>query len=213
MRRFYLSVIMCAAMILAACSGDMGVEDQFLPKYQLSFRADLDSRIFDRVTMEGDRYVWIGNEQLGVYIASQTPTLNAKASITLDEWGLAHCSTAVHSFEVADVMYTYLPYSQDNASTAPSAVAMSIPAEQRISAAGEFCGDAMPMVGDPYLLSVGEQDVPVRVRPLGSLLRFNLYASGDYAGEKVRSVAYTTTTPLAGEFVTDLTAGLLTIGG
>ena len=213
MRRFYLSVIMCAAMILAACSGDMGVEDQFLPKYQLSFRADLDSRIFDRVTMEGDRYVWIGNEQLGVYIASQPPTLNAKASITLDEWGLAHCSTAVHSFEVADVMYTYLPYSQDNASTAPSAVAMSIPAEQRISAAGEFCGDAMPMVGAPYLLSVGEQDVPVRVRPLGSLLRFNLYASGDYAGEKVRSVAYTTTTPLAGEFVTDLTAGLLTIGG
>ena len=213
MRRFSLCLILFAAMMMAACSGDAGVEEQLLPKYQLSFSANLDSEIPNRVSMDDGRYAWVGNEQMGVYIASATPTLNAKASLTIDEWGSAYCTTSVHSFAAADVMYTYLPYSQSNNSSSPSAVVMSIPAEQSVSSAGEFNGDAMPMVGDPYLLAEGVQSVPVRVRPLGSLLCFNLYASGDYAGEKVRSVAYTATTALAGDFTADLTAGRLTIGG
>lgn len=213
MRKFYQYVVLLAAVVMAACDSDTTTDNERLPNVPLTFRAEMNACPNDRVSIEDNCYHWVGDETLGVYVASATPTRNAKTSVTLDESGVAYCSTTVNEFAAADVMYLYMPYSQVNNTADATAARMCIPSEQSVEAAGELCGDAMPMVGNPYLLSEGEQAAPVRVRPLGGLLCFNLYASGNYAGENVVSVSYSTTTPLAGDFTADLTAGLLTITG
>ncbi len=170
---------------------------------ELTFGVDFDEHT--RIVLEDNKYCWEGGEMLGVFVASQTPTVNAQAAVDIRD-GFGYCSTVTSLFDDGDMMYGYYPYARDNSSCAPSNIVLAIPDLQIQSEAGRFNVENMPMTAEPVALTTGAEQAVMRLRALGGFLCFNVYASGDYAGEQVKSVMYVSDTAMSGSFAYDLTA-------
>lgn len=169
----------------------------------LTLRVDLDEQT--RVLFNEGKYAWEGDEVLGTYIMSSTPTVNAESAVELRD-GAAYCSLTA-PFAEGDKLYVYFPYSRDNANIMPRNVEFEISDEQTQTEAGVFEVDNMPMVAMPVSLSASATAQEVTMYALGGVVRVNIFASSKYAGEHVQGITYTTTdTPLAGTFNFDMTA-------
>lgn len=203
MKRLLNCMIAVAALAGWSCAGDMNTSVQPAQERKLTFGVDFDDRT--RIVLEDNKYCWEGGEALGVFVASQTPTLNAQAEVEVRD-GFGWCSTATRGFADGDMLYGYYPYSRDNAGRDMTGVELEIPDLQIQSEAGRFNVENMPMVAEPVVLTAGAEQARMSLRALGGFLRFNIYASGDYAGEKVQTVTFMSDTAMAGVFAYDLTA-------
>jgi len=203
-----------AALACWSCAGDMNTSVMPAGERELTFGVDFDERT--RIVLEDNKYCWEGGEMLGVFVASQTPTVNAQAAVDVRD-GFGYCSTVTSLFADGDMMYGYYPYARENSSCAPSNIVLTIPDLQIQSEAGRFNVENMPMVAEPVALTTGAEQAMMRLRALGGFLCFNVYASGDYAGEQVKSVMYLSDTAMSGSFAYDLTvagdAAMPAIGG
>lgn len=203
MKRLLNCMIAVAALAGWSCAGDMNTSVQPAQDRKLTFGVDFDDRT--RIVLEDNKYCWEGGEALGVFVASQTPTLNVPAEVEVRD-GFGWCSTATRGFADGDMLYGYYPYSRDNAGRDMTSVELEIPDLQIQSEAGRFNVENMPMVAEPVVLTTASEQARMNLRALGGFLRFNIYASGDYAGEKVQTITFVSDTPMAGVFVYDLTA-------
>lgn len=205
MKRLFVIIVAIATVLgLNSCQRD-AVEDSALVSKQLSFYVDLDEDT--RILFNDGLYAWQGNgeEVLGVYIDSTLPTVNAEAVVALQD-GRGICSTTTKDFVAGDKMFVYFPHSGANDAKGISQVSLTIPQAQSQSEAAVFNVVNMPMIGYPQTLG-SELTPQVTMRPMASLLQVKVYGSDAYAGELVRSVSYTTSGTIAGEFAVDLTSG------
>ena len=195
-----LATLLCLLMV--ACNS---AENEQISTNRLNIELTSESR----VAFANNKYHWQSGEQIGVYIAAQTPTVNVPATIQVrDQRG--YCSVDVATFQPSDILYAYLPYSEANSNA--KQVTLTIPTEQNVSAAGELAATAMPMVAEPYILT-NSSDVSLYFYPMGAILCYNIYATANYAGEKVVSVRYATSTPIAGAAKHDITSSNLELKG
>ncbi|MBQ9137792.1 MAG: DNA/RNA non-specific endonuclease [Alistipes sp.] len=200
-----MKIIAALILLIAAisCNKESGEQNDNALYSQINITLTTDSRI----AFEQNRYHWQGGESLGVYIASQSPTTNAVATIEVRD-GLGYCTMQTEPYSAGDILYAYTPHS--TASRNAEQVVLTIPSEQSVATAGEFPADAMPMVSDPYTLTESE-DISLMMRPVGSILCYNIYATADYSGEKVLSVRYATSTPIAGSVEHNITDSALNL--
>ena len=205
MRKFSIALLLLFVATLVACNNSNSESSSSKVDLKLALEAEPTSR----VSFAAGRYGWSGNEQLGLFVGSAQPTFNAKSSVSVAD-GRAYCSTSVYPFAAGDVLYGYMPYKTSNSGV--EAVSLEIPANQTLAAAGDL-GSVMPMVATPYTLGEGEQSAPITMRPLGGVVCFNIYASTNYAGEKVKSITYAANKPLAGAFEVNLLSESLAISG
>ena len=201
---FVCALLVCVAF-LSSCGND-STDQNSKPDVALKF--SLSTEAPSRVTFTDGLYAWEGNEMLGLFIASATPTLNAPSAVEVVD-GRGYCNASVYSFAAGDMLCAYMPYRSANVSI--GAVTLEIPAQQQLAAAGNITS-SMPMVAT-HILAADEQNAPVVMRALGGIIRFNVYASGDYAGEKVQRITYAADKAIAGEFAFNLTAEDLDITG
>ena len=202
MKRLLNCIVAVAALAGWSCAGDMNTSVLPAGERKVAFGVDFDDRT--RIVLEDNKYCWEGGEALGVFVASAAPTLNAQAEVEIRD-GFGWCSTATRDFAAGDMMYGYYPYSRENNSCVPTAVNLVIPDLQIQTEAGRFNVENMPMVAEPVALADGTEQARMYLRALGGFIRFNVYASGDYAGEKVQSIVFVADKSVAGGFVYDLT--------
>ena len=197
MKRFY--ILFCLTLLLAACNRVAEVD------MSRSLNISLDIAGQNRVALVDNRYTWQGDEQLGLYISSATPTQNAVSTVTVKD-GVGYTTAAVADYLAGDVLSCYMPYSTQSGDA--HSVTLTIPAEQSAPEAGIFPKDAMPMVAEPKPLTDGGE-VSLKMYPLGSFFCFRIYASTDYSLEKVVSVRYATSRAIAGSVKHDITSAEL----
>lgn len=203
MRKFIAAIIFVSAFSMFSCVNDNTDNASVGKNEGITLRVMLDD--CTRVGFTGEKYFWEGEEELGVYVNSSTPAVNVLSSVDVRSDG-GYCTVPVGSYSEGDALYAYYPYSRDNDMLSLDRVELQIPDAQVQSLAGVFNSENLPMVSDPVALASGEQSQVLHMRALGGFLCFNVYASGDYAGERVQSIVYRTgTTPSAGSFRFDLT--------
>ena len=201
MKRVILPLLL---LLATACNKGNDIQDI---ANQVSLTLDISMPTDGRVAFDNNSYSWQGGEQLGIYTSSATPTVNTLATISLRE-GKGYITANISAFEQGDKLFAYMPYNSQSSSA--SKVTLTIPTTQSVKSAGTFAGEAMPMVTAPHTLTEG-QAVNLTMQPLAGILCFNIYASDKYAGEKVSSVRYATSTPVAGSCQYDLTAETLAL--
>lgn len=174
MKRFWNCIVAVATLAGGwSCADDMNTSVQPAGGRELTFGVDFDDRT--RIVLEDNKYCWEGGEMLGVFVASQTPTLNVQAEVEVRD-GFGYCSVAASEFAGGDMMYGYYPYSREN-STA-SNVRLEIPDLQIQSEAGRFNVENMPMVAEPVALADGTEQARMYLRALGGFLCVNVYEIG-----------------------------------
>ena len=104
MKRLLNCMIAVAALAGWSCAGDMNTSVQPAQDRKLTFGVDFDDRT--RIVLEDNKYCWEGGEALGVFVASQTPTLNVPAEVEVRD-GFGWCSTATRGFADGDMPYGY----------------------------------------------------------------------------------------------------------
>ena len=201
MKRVILPLLL---LLATACNK---VNDIDNPTDGIGIALDISLPTDSRVAFDSHSYSWQGGEQIGLYTTSATPTTNIPATVSVRE-GKGYCTANINAFANGDTLYAYMPHNSQSSSA--SSVNISIPATQAVEAAGVFPGSAMPMVAAPYTLTEGES-ASLTMQPLAGILCFNIYATGQYSGERVSSVRYATSTPVAGSCQIDLTAQSLTL--
>lgn len=192
-------ILLCLVVIitLSACTATDAERQCRSLDISLSLEGDK-----SRVELSDDCYIWSGDEQLGLYINSATPSENILSAVTLRD-GVGYCSADVAEYVAGNNLYGYMPYSEQSGDI--HSVQLTIPTTQSVESAGDFPGDAMPMVSDPYTLTDGAE-AALKFYPMGGFLCYNIYASSDYASERVVSVRYATSYPIAGQSSYDLTS-------
>ncbi|MBR0393703.1 MAG: hypothetical protein IIX04_01175, partial [Alistipes sp.] len=205
MKRFIgglVAVLGIASVVISCATDPMSTDNTPQSNSEWGFYVDLDPAT--RVSFENYEYAWEGDERLGVYVASSQPTPNTYADIELKD-GRGYCAVTTKAYAAGDKMYVYHPFTDVNDAYGVDDVHLYIPARQAVDV-GKLDASLMPMVGEP--LTLGENTTPtVYMRPLAGLLCFRVYASGNYAGEKVSSISYADdNTALSGEFLLDATA-------
>ncbi len=213
MKRAFLYLATVCAVLACGCATE--AEEDIIRSQKLELALSLDDAGTSRMEFADGRYAWEGSELLGVYVNSSMPTVNAGASVEVRD-GVGYASlTTTGTFAEGDMLYAYHPYSRDNDSNTLRGVQLAIPDQQIQSEAGAFNLENMPMISDGATLVSGAQSQSVVMRPLGGFLCVNVYASGNYAGEKVKSILFDGgTTAAGGTFAVDMSAAdALTISG
>ena len=203
MKKFF-SIWLFALCVSVACTSPVEEVEAVVEDEMLGFYVDFDKE--SRISLGNDmRYSWEGDEQLGVYVASAAPTVNCPATVQLEE-GRGKCWTTTKQYVTGDKMYVYYPWNEENDMKGTSSVSLVLPTAQKQSAAGDFAVENMPMVAQPLSLDTSVSTPTVYMRPLAGFLCVNVYATGNYAGEKLLSVGYADEdTPMAGTFSMDMT--------
>ena len=160
-----------------------------------------------RVDFVGEKYVWSGNESLGLYLG--TKLTNHLCNVEVRD-GVGYASVAAADNQPTDILYVYMPY--DVQSEGVEAVRVEIPATQTLLGAGDFLDNAMPMAAAPRAVG-SEGSVALMLHPLASIIRVNVYTSGAYDTESVQSVRYATSRPIAGSTFYDITTSDYTLKG
>ena len=199
MKRFALLLV--SALLVFACNNNDTSQGG---KSNINLRLEIDQS--SRVEIVDNRYVWQGDEQLGLYIDA-TPTVNNLLSRVEVRDGIGY-ATADAQYQNGDMLYGYMPYNAQSSDL--HNVSLTIPAEQSVAAAGTFPSGAMPMVAEPSQLAQQNQTA-LKFYPLGGFLRYNIYTSGAYAGEKVRTVRYATSKAISGTVSHDITSSEFTL--
>ena len=202
-------LVAAAAMALASCQKPE-IENPEPQSYEYTFLigdADASDDADSKAVIGSNCIEWESGDQMGVYtkVAEGTISGNAYGDITPG----SPATMKVYSTQalaIGDYIYAYYPYSSANKDQNLS-VTLEIPAEQD----GK---DDMPMVAIPHrvesALNSGKQDAPagkIKFANLGSVIEFNVYSTTEeYQSELVKSVAFHSDQPVAGNFVFDLTA-------
>jgi len=206
----YHLLVAVAALSLGACSTD---DTQSGPEpengaYKLSFTVAEDSET--RTTLDaGDILRWKSTDQVGIYTGLyENP--NTLTVVDVNQSPVEFNGVLEHSVSPGNMFYAYYPYNAAQ-STAPSAVKLSIPAAQKQTKAGVYNGESNPLVAVPMEISVMSDShechmSSVRFRQLGAIVELQLFSSDEaLRSESIRSVAFVSDTPLAGDFSFDLT--------
>ena len=196
-----LTILLLASVLLFACNNGSESSGEF---GHLDLRLDIDQS--SRVALENNRYVWQGDEQLGIYLSSTTPTSNLQRPVEVRD-GVGYASVEA-DYKSGDMLYAYMPYNSQSGDV--HSVKLTIPSQQSVARAGDFPGTAMPMVAEARQIEDNGK-VALRLYPLGSFLCYNIYASGDYALEKVLSVRYATSKAIAGTVSHDISSAELSL--
>ncbi len=209
-----------AALSLGACSTDDTCTGPENGGYKISFTVAEDSET--RTTLDaGDFLRWAPNDKVGIYTSGNNVNSNTLTVADVNKSPVEFVGTLEQPVSSGDMFYAYYPYDAAQ-STDPTAVKLSIPAEQKQTKAGVYNGESHPLVALPMEFSQEWGNAgrisSVRFRQLGAIVELQLYSSDEaLRSEAIRSVAFVSDTPLAGDFSFDLTAvtdkGELTISG
>ncbi len=187
MRRPFINFTIACTLLAGGCSADM--TGPATSGRQLELVLSLDDSA-SRILFADGKYAWEGGESLGAYVTSALPTVNAEASVEV-RGGDGYCSlTTAGEYADGDMLYAYHPYAADNNSNTLHGLRLEIPEVQKQAMAGKFNLNNMPMVSDGVALTAADRSQSVTMRPLGGFLRLNVYASGQYAGEKVQGIVF-----------------------
>ena len=199
MKRFF-TLLLAAAALVCSCTTSPETDIVIATK-PLSFYVDFDGT---RIEFDDNKYSWEGNEVLGTYIHSVETTINAPASLAINN-GSAMCHTMVRGYSAGDKLHVYYPWSELNDINSAESVTLTIPTTQRQTIAGDFAVENMPMVS-PALTLNPATDTRVYMRPVAGFIRFNIYSSTAIS-ETVLSVSYTAENGyVAGDVTIDMTA-------
>ena len=208
MKRITDLILSLSALAAAAVACDMPNEMD-----PLDWTDPADLQITANIEGLGSGYQlqWQDGDRIGVYVTAQVEPTNNLGTILRTDNGQYFAGTA-NPFEAGDLMYSYYPFI--NGSHLATAVPMSIPAEQTQSdgTLSGYDNSNNPLVGTVHTFPTnsdgeGVGNVSLAMRPLGGVIRFAVY--GDYASEKIQSVTFSSTVPLAGSFTYDITAAEL----
>jgi len=197
-----LLLLLSLVAILSACTDSYTV-DSVDGGSRIDFYADFDSKTRIEFTDE-NIYAWEGDETLGVYLDSATPTVNSHANLILTD-GVAKCWTTTKYYAAGDRMYVYYPWDEHNDMNSLSELSLTLPVHQKQSEAGCFTVENMPMASSAVTLDISQSTPTVYMRPLAGFLRINVYSSQSRTKESVLSVEYCDEdTPMAGNFSLDM---------
>ncbi len=209
-----------AALSLGACSTDDTCTGPENGGYKISFTVAEDSET--RTTLDaGDFLRWAPNDKVGIYTSGNNVNSNTLTVADVNKSPVEFVGTLEQPVSSGDMFYAYYPYDAAQ-STNPTAVKLSIPAEQKQTKAGVYNGESHPLVALPMEFSQEWGNAgrisSVRFRQLGAIVELQLCSSDEaLRSETIRSVAFVSDTPQAGDFSFDLTAvtdkGELTISG
>ena len=204
MKRFIyaLAMIFGFAFTVASCTTTPTDGDDVTPANPSQTQSEVD---FYLDLSTANKCAWEGSERLGLYITSSQPTQNAPVDIELQD-GVGYCGTTTQPYAAGDKMYVYHPFAGVNNNHGVNELHLTIPSRQAVNV-DKLETLLMPMVSEPIALSFN--DIPtVSMHPLAGVLGFRVYASSNYAGEKVLSISYSDeNNALSGEFVLDATVG------
>ncbi len=102
----------------------------------------------------------------------------------------------------AKEVYAYYPYGSSNSNKTADAVSLVISEIQSQDAGGVFSGEYYPMVSRTVIEGTNARVV---FRPVAGALALNVYGASD-PNEKVKSVTFSSSVPMAGRSTVDLTA-------
>ena len=194
------ALLLAIAVLTVSCTTSPETDIAVASK-PLSFYVDFDGT---RIEFDDNKYSWEGGEVLGTYIHSVETTINAPASLSIND-GSAMCHTMVRGYSAGDKLHVYYPWSEINDINGAERITLTIPNIQRQSIAGDFAVENMPMVS-PALTLNPATDTRVYMRPVAGFIRFNIYSSTDIS-ERVLSVSYTADNGyVAGDVTVDMTA-------
>lgn len=161
---------------------------------------DIAPAVESRVAFANYSYSWEEGAKIGLFMDYQSAIISTHATVAMKD-GRGYCTVPEELAADIDAIYGYAPYSAQNSDA--NSVQLTIPSVQKLSYAGDFLCDAMPMVAEPCMTAEGKDKL--LFQPLGGILCYNIYASSEYQSEKVSSVVYTTTKPISGNFKYDVT--------
>jgi hypothetical protein len=197
-------VAVCATMFTACSEKDSNTAQKQDGNYSYLFQVgSADSQQGTKATYGTTAIEWASTDKIGVYAST---SVNQSSAITVGTPCTINVTSSV-ALTSGDKVYTYFPYSADNASNAATAVKMSIPYNQTNNDA-----NIVPMVGLPYTMgadaSASEQTPVGRINfcNLAGGFLFNIYTTKtDYSGEKIMRVVFNTKEAISGDFTYDLT--------
>ncbi len=200
-----------AALSLGACSTDDTCTGPEIGGYKISFTVEEDSETRTTLTT-GDFLRWVSTDKVGIYTLGENANSNILTRANVNQSPVEFIGTLEQPAWPGDKFYAYYPYNAEQ-STDPTAVKLSIPAEQEQTQAGVYNGLSHPLVALPMEFQ-WERDGStcrvsrVRFRQLGAIVELQLYSSDEaLRSEKIHSVTFESDViPLAGDFLFDLTA-------
>ncbi len=206
----YHLLVAAAALSLGACSTD---DTNSVPEnegYKISFTVAEDAET--RTTFDASDFLrWVPTDKVGIYTVGKNENPNTLTVADVNQHPVEFIGVLKKLVSSGDMFYAYYPYNAAQ-SADPSSVKLSIPAEQKQTAAGVYNGESHPLVALPMEFT-WEQDSyagrisSVRFRQLGAIVELQLYSSNEaLRSEKIRSVTFESETPLAGDFSFNLTS-------
>ncbi len=205
----YHLLVAAAALSLGACSTD---DTNSVPEnegYKISFTVAEDAET--RTTFDASDFLrWVPTDKVEIYTVGKNENPNTLTVADVNQHPVEFIGVLKKLVSSGDMFYAYYPYNAAQ-SADPSSVKLSIPAEQKQTAAGVYNGESHPLVALPMAFQ-WEQDSyagrisSVRFRQLGAIVELQLYSSDEaLRSEKIRSVTFESDTPLAGNFTFNLT--------
>ncbi len=183
------------------------------PVGQICFLAD---ELETKTVLDHDYHMtWRDDDKTGIFINSATPTENSEGVLSRVGQKTIFTASVTGKYGADDLLYAYYPYNAAQ-SAGPSAIMMSIPAEQdQGSAIGkDINGACNPMVSIPVKAGkAGEQGtrttpLTLKFRQLAAMLEFSVYSSEPtFRQEKIQSLTLIESSgkTIAGSFSYDLT--------
>ncbi len=205
----YHLLVAAAALSLGACSTDDTNSEPENEGYKISFTVAENNGT--RTTLDASDFLrWVPTDKVGIYTVGKNENPNTLTVADVNQHPVEFIGVLKKLVSPGDNFYAYYPY--DAAQSAdPSSVQLSIPVEQKQTAAGVYNGESHPLVALPMQFQ-WEQDSyagrisSVRFRQLGAIVELQLYSSNEaLRSEKICSVTFESDTPLAGNFSFNLT--------
>ena len=200
-------IVALAGLSLPACNKEMDTPEEVVPSedvhaYTIAIAGETKSHFNDdHMTWdEGDLIGWFINEEEGdcsdIDCTADPRTFEIISSTALPANSTIYAFAPFYTIYFSDYTLT------------KTAAPLSIPVNQ-----DGLIYDAMPMVSLPIVIAdatAANTDKPIAEASfinLGAVIEYNVYTTNsDFASEKVESVQFTATSPIAGDFTVDLTA-------
>ena len=199
------------ASLLASCAkelGDSSVNDTQTGRIYSFYIGDSPSKVLLGEDERGRFSKWEQGDRLGIFVDAQGSVSSSYADVNPGS-PVSFSLYRQGGFPQGSIVRAYYPY--NSASASQTQVAFSIPAVQHYGGAGlDF--DAMPMVSGPLEMA---EEVSGDTEPVGelyfvnlaSVAEFSIYSSSaDYRDEKIESVSFSASAPLAGAFTADISS-------
>ena len=186
-------------LAVASCvSKEMVSPEQ--PEGNYSYKVALDGNA--KAVFDTDHIAWQSGDKIGWFTDKA-----GNSEVDMGSTPRSFTVNSVAALSAGAKIYAYAPYKagEQSATSAP----LSIPSSQD----GDAAKDAMPLAAVPVTVTdpiAAETDTPVgtaRFVNLATLIQYNIFTTAPaYSAEKVESVNFSASSPLAGSFTVDLTA-------